>query len=68
MKKIIVDIYGADNGPRPIIEGTLNALKIFDDLGVIFVGNGDIIKKYCEPSDKIQIIESEFQRYGGKNR
>lgn len=59
MKKVIVDIYGADNGPRPIIEGTLNALKIFDDLGVIFVGNGDIIKKYCEPSDKIQIIETD---------
>ncbi len=59
MKKIIVDIFGADAGPQPVIKGTLSALEKYDELGVIFVGNRSIIEEYCSENDRIEIIETD---------
>jgi glycerol-3-phosphate acyltransferase PlsX len=64
MKKIVIDIYGADNGPAPIIEGALKAVKNYKDFGIIFVGSTGLIeeelKKYDEviDGDKISVIDT----------
>ena len=59
MKKVIIDIYGADNGPEPIIKGALQALELYPDIGVILVGNRQIIENFTQESDHIEIIETD---------
>ncbi len=44
MKKIVIDIYGADNGPEPILEGTVKMLKQHPHIGVVLVGNEELIR------------------------
>lgn len=43
MKTVLVDIYGADIGPTPIIKGALSALDIFPDLKLCFIGDEAVI-------------------------
>ena len=59
MKKIIVDIMGADNGPEMLIKGVLDAMDIYTDIGIIFVGNKDIINKYCTENERTEIIHTD---------
>lgn len=59
MKKVIIDIYGADNGPEPIIKGALRALEVYKELGVIFVGNRQIIESFTKENDRVEIIETD---------
>lgn len=59
MKKIIVDIYGADAGPAPIIEGSLKALKAHPELGLVFVGNREVLASFCPPAERVEIIETD---------
>ncbi len=59
MKKVIVDIFGADNGPEPIIKGTLEALDRFPELGVVFVGDRETVETYCAiDGNRIELIET----------
>ncbi len=58
MKKVVIDIYGADKGPEPIIKGALNALEVFPDLGVIFVGERKIIEAFVKENERVEIIET----------
>ncbi len=59
MKKIIVDIYGADFGPVTVIKGVLSALEQYSDIGFILIGNRKIIEEYCETNNRIEIIETD---------
>lgn len=59
MKKVIIDIYGADCGPELIIKGALKAMEIYDDLGVVFVGNKEVIKSVTGENERIEIIETD---------
>lgn len=59
MKKVIIDIYGADNGPEPIIKGALKAIDIYPQLGIILVGNRQIIEKFTKESCRVEIIETD---------
>lgn len=59
MKKVIVDVYGADAGPLPIIKGTLRALDKFSELGVIFVANRKDVEGLCEIGGRIELIETD---------
>lgn len=43
MRKIVIDIYGADAGPIPVINGVAKALLEIDDFHALFVGDSDII-------------------------
>ena len=58
MKKVVIDIYGADKGPEPIIKGALNALEVFPDLGVVFVGERKIIEAFVKENERVEIIET----------
>lgn len=59
MKKVIIDIFGADAGPAPIIRGALRALEQHPELGLIFIGNRAEIEAHCTESSRIEIIETD---------
>lgn len=63
MKKIIVDIYGADLGAKPVICGTLEAMENSTDFSVVFVGEEELIKNtasmYNVASDRIEILNTD---------
>lgn len=63
MKRIIIDTLGADNGAVPIIKGSLKALKESPDVGVVFVGNSEIISELCNEADisaeRLEIIHTD---------
>ncbi len=65
MKKVVLDIFGADRGPEVIIEGGLDALKIYSDICVVFVGDADIVsdllKKYEYDQTRVEIIDAKEQ-------
>lgn len=50
MKTVIVDIYGADIGPKPIIAGALQALDAFPELGLCFIGQEELIRQQVQLS------------------
>lgn len=45
MVKIIVDCFGGDNSPSANVAGALLALKEFNDISLLLVGNEDLIKE-----------------------
>ncbi len=45
MKTVVVDIYGADIGPEPIVAGALKALDAFKDLKLCFIGQQELIDR-----------------------
>ena len=47
--KLIVDIYGADAGPVPIIQGIARAMEEIGELQVVFVGQEALIRQTMEP-------------------
>lgn len=59
MKKVIIDIFGADAGPAPIIRGALRALEQHPELGLIFIGNRAEIEAHCTENQRIEIIETD---------
>ena len=64
MRKIIVDTFGADNGPEIIIKGSLDALINHQDLSLVFVGNKDTIhtiikNEYSDLKNRVEIIETD---------
>lgn len=48
MKTVIVDIYGADIGPEPIVAGALQALDAFPELALCFVGSEELIRQQVQ--------------------
>ena len=69
MVKLLIDTKGGDNGPAVMIKGACDALRKFDDLSVVLVGDAALIKEECEklsaPEDRIEIIlgEGEITNY-----
>lgn len=61
MKKIVIDTFGADIGPTPIIEGALSILDSNPDISILLVGDenliNDIIKSRPD-KDRIEIINN----------
>ena len=51
MIKILVDTLGGDKSPDANIQGGMEALKKFDDLEIVFVGNEEIIKQKLSSFD-----------------
>ncbi len=50
MAKIVLDIYGADEGVGVIIRGALKALQERAELSVVFVGERALIEEYTKDS------------------
>ena len=43
MSKIVVDIYGADAGPQPVLEGIVQTLRRIPDFEAVLVGDNSLI-------------------------
>ncbi|MBE6667242.1 MAG: hypothetical protein E7607_02905 [Ruminococcaceae bacterium] len=60
--KIILDTKGGDNGPEVLIKGAAIALKKFDSLSYLMVGDRDLIEKECVslsmPMDRVEILDA----------
>lgn len=59
LKKVIVDIYGADRGPEPIIKGALWVLDVYPELSIVFVGNRQLIENFTKGNPRVEIIETD---------
>lgn len=60
--KIAVDIFGGDNSPSALIDGCVDAAKLYDDVEFIFTGDERIITDYMSEkgygSLRISIIDA----------
>lgn len=63
MVKLLIDTKGSDNGAAVMIKGAADALKKFDELGVVLAGDEALIKEECEklnaPMDRIEITDAK---------
>ena len=61
--KILIDTRGGDNGAAVMIKGAGDALKKFDTLGVVLVGDEAFIRGECEkeglPMDRLEIVDAK---------
>ncbi len=48
MKKIVIDVMGADSEPKEIIRGVIDALKVNNKINVILVGKEEEINRVLE--------------------
>ena len=62
-KKIIIDTKGADKGAEMVIGGASEALRKYEKLAVVLVGDAELIKRECErlsmPRERVEIIEAK---------
>ena len=58
MKKIVVDIYGADAGPAPILKGCMQALDAHPDLGLVLVGDEATIAAVCGDHPRVEVLHT----------
>ena len=42
--KIVIDAFGGDHAPNCVIDGTIMALKKFDDIEIVLTGDENILK------------------------
>lgn len=67
--KIVIDINGSDQGPTTIIRGAGMALEKFPNLGVVLVGDSQLISQQVAqlqmPADRVEILhaDSEITNY-----
>lgn len=79
MKRIVIDIYGADNGAQPILEGTAKMLAAHPEIGAVLVGSEKLIRaslpsallkgrvKIIDTEDFIAAAEHASVIFGGRN-
>ena len=79
MKRIVIDIYGADNGASPIREGTAKMLSEHAEIGAVLVGSENLIRanlpaellesrvKIIDTSDFIADTEPASAIFSGRN-
>lgn len=62
MTKIVIDTKGGDNGAATLLAGAAKALLKFEQLGVLLVGDQEVILKECEklqmPMDRVEILDA----------
>lgn len=60
--KIAVDIFGGDNSPSALIDGCVDAAKLYDDVEFVFTGDERVITDYMREkgygSSRISIIHA----------
>lgn len=60
--KIAVDIFGGDNSPSALIDGCVDAAKLYDDVEFVFTGDERVITDYMSEkgygSSRISIIDA----------
>lgn len=62
MKKVVIDIFGADCGPEEIVDGALKTLAERNDFCVVFAGDKALIeermKSFPDVADRVEILDT----------
>ena len=62
MIKIVIDTKGGDKGASEMIKGAAAALREYDGLSVLLVGDADLIDNECRelgmPMDRVEILDA----------
>lgn len=59
MIKIAVDGMGGDFAPEPIIKGSIEAVKKFNNIKIIIFGDENKIKPFLENHERIEVIHTD---------
>lgn len=57
--KIAIDAMGGDHAPREVVKGAMAAIKRYDDIEIVLVGNEQAIKEYLTDPARISIIHTD---------
>lgn len=62
LTKIVIDTKGGDNGAPVMVKGAVMALQKNPELGVLLVGDQDVIEAHCKeldaPMDRVEILHA----------
>ncbi len=65
MIKIVIDTKGGDKGPSAMIKGADLALKKYDELSLLLVGDAELIADECAslnmPMDRVEILDAPLE-------
>ncbi|MEH7234807.1 phosphate acyltransferase PlsX [Bacillus sp. JJ1562] len=56
--KLAIDAMGGDHAPEEIVKGTMTALKHYQDLEVVLIGDEAKIRQYITEEERITIIHT----------
>lgn len=59
--KIAIDAMGGDHAPKEAVLGAIRAVKEYDDLEILLVGDEKKINEYITPHERITILHTEEQ-------
>lgn len=59
--KIAIDAMGGDHAPKEAVLGAIRAVKEYEDLSILLVGDEAQIKQYLTPHERIEILHTEEQ-------
>ncbi|RXI98043.1 phosphate acyltransferase PlsX [Anaerobacillus alkaliphilus] len=57
--RIAIDAMGGDNAPKEVVKGAMAAIKQYDDIQIVLVGNEASIKEFLTDDTRISIIHTE---------
>lgn len=59
MIRLAIDAMGGDNAPKEIIEGTILALKNFNDIEVTLFGDTNLMKPYLVNHERLKVVHTD---------
>lgn len=59
--KIAIDAMGGDHAPKEAVLGAIRAVKEYENLSILLVGDEAQIKQYLTPHERIEILHTEEQ-------
>ncbi len=57
--RIAIDAMGGDHAPKEIVKGAMAAVRQYDDIHIVLVGNEPSIKEYLTDDTRITIIHTD---------
>lgn len=57
--RIAIDAMGGDNAPKEIVKGSMAAIKKYQDIEIVLVGDEEKIKEFLTDDTRISIIHTE---------
>ena len=57
--RIAIDAMGGDHAPKEIVKGALAAIKQYEDIEIVLIGNENLINQHLTDPTRITIIHTE---------
>ena len=59
--KIAIDAMGGDHAPKEAVLGAVEAVKDFNDIEILLVGDEQQINQYLTPHERISVLHTDEQ-------